>query len=101
MIFCDETEIDEVVELEPLTPEEALELRRELDRFRDDALYFDAHREQLHAAYPEQWVAIYEKHVVAAAAEHCALLTQLDARGILAGRAYREYVTDDDIDFFL
>ena len=101
MIFCDETETDEVVELEPLSPEEALELRRELDRFRADALYFDAHRQELLATYPEHWVAIYGKRVVAAAAEHCVLLDQLEARGIPAGHAYREYVTDDDTDLFL
>ena len=101
VIFCDEAEPDEVVELEPLSPEEALELWRELERFRDEARYFDAHRQELLGTYPDQWVAVYGKRVVAAAAEHRVLLDQLEVQGIPAGRAYREYLSDDDIDLFL
>lgn len=101
MIFCDETEQDEAVVVGRFAPEEALQLQRELERFRKDALYFDARREQFLATYPERWLAIYEQQVVAAAPDHCALLEHLDAEGIARGSAYRVYVTDDDVDLFL
>jgi hypothetical protein len=95
-IFCDDAELDDVVEIEPLGPEEALEVRRDHEQFRSDALYFDAHREELLARYPEQWVAIYCTKVVGVAAEHQDLLSQLASSGVPRGRAYIQYAADDD-----
>ena len=89
------------IEVEPLDPQEALALQRELQRFQDDAHYYDAHRTEYLEKYPEHWVAIYCKHVVATARQHQELLRELTALGIPVGRTFREYVCDDDVDFII
>lgn len=100
-IFCDDTELDEVVVIERLSPEEALEAQRDHERFRADALYFDAHREELLNRYPEHWVAVYCKRIVGVAREHRDLLAALTVSGVPAGRAYIQYAADDDVDLIL
>jgi hypothetical protein len=49
----------------------------ELARFQRDIAYFEAHREDLMARYPEEWIAIYNEAVVGAAAELESLLFTL------------------------
>lgn len=97
----DGTEIDDVVELAPISPEEAFEIRQELDCFREDVLYFDAHREELLAKYPHQWVAVYQQQLIAVAGELDELFRQIDANGVPRGRVFVEYVCDDDEDLVI
>jgi hypothetical protein len=97
----DECEGDGVVELARLDPREAERVREDLERHRRDALWFDAQRDAILAAYPDQWVAVFNQQVVAAAKSLGTLLAQLDARGIPRGCAFCEYVTGDEVDLIL
>lgn len=97
----DECEGDGAVELARLDPREAAKVREELERHRRDALWFDAHREAILAAYPGQWVAVFNQQVVAAATDLRDLLMQLDVRGVPPGSAFCEYVTDDEVELIL
>ena len=93
-----DTGIADVVELDRIGPEETREIRKELDCFRNDALYFNTHRDEFLARYPEQWVAVYREQVVAVAGELSELFHQIDANGAPRGRVYIEYACDDDED---
>lgn len=68
-------------------------VQQELEQFRSDAQYFEEHRQELLEQYPERWVAIYNQQVVGAAKDAKRLKTQLDRKGINAGRVFREYLT--------
>ena len=92
----EDAELDDVVELEPIGPEEARTIQDELGSFRDDALYFDRRRGEFLGSYPHQWVAVYQQQVVAVAGELDELFRQIDERGVPRGRVYVEYVCDDD-----
>jgi hypothetical protein len=72
------------------------EIQRELERYRVDADYFDAHRSELLLRYPEQWVAVYNQEVVGAAGDIEELVKQLERKGIRPGRTYREFLTEKD-----
>jgi hypothetical protein len=73
-----------------------MQVQRDLERYREDALYFEAHREQLLVEHPEQWVAIYRNQVVGSAEELPELLSRLDEQGIPRGRSFIEYVSSKD-----
>ncbi len=68
----------------------------ELERFRDDAIYLDEHREELMKKYPERWVAVYNKQVVADAKDHKKLIEKLKDKGISPGRVYRAYLSSKE-----
>jgi hypothetical protein len=44
-----------------------VQAQQELDRFRQDMLFLDGHRDELLRRYPERWVAVYNGEVVGAA----------------------------------
>ena len=69
------------------------ELQAELQRFKRDTQYYEAHREELLTQYPEQWVAVFNQQVVGAAPDFDQLLTMLERRSIPAQRALIEHVT--------
>ena len=69
------------------------ELQAELQRFKQDTQYYEAHREDLLKQYPEQWVAIFNQQVVGAAPDFDQLLITLEQSGIPAERALIEHVT--------
>jgi hypothetical protein len=69
------------------------ELQAELQRFKRDTQYYEAHREALLKQYPEQWVAIFNQQVVGAAPDVDQLLTALQHEGIPAEHALIEHVT--------
>ena len=77
------------------------QVQRELERFTQDMLYFDAHREELLRQYPERWVAIYNKQVVGAAKDITRLVRQLEREGIPPGHVFREYLTEEEVDLIL
>ena len=70
------------------------EIQQDLERYRQDALYFEAHRQELVDQYPERWVAIYRQQVVGAAKDLGRLIRQLERKGIPRGRAFVEFATD-------
>jgi Family of unknown function (DUF5678) len=69
------------------------ELQAELQRFKRDTQYYEAHREELLTQYPEQWVAIFNQQVVGAAPDFEQLLALLEQSGIPAERTLIEHVT--------
>lgn len=73
-----------------------MQVQQELERHRRDAEYFQQHRAELLARYPERWVAIYDQQVVGAAKDHRRLVRQLERKSIPPGRVFRHYVTDKE-----
>jgi hypothetical protein len=65
----------------------------ELERFKQDTSYYEAHYQELLEEYPEQWVAIYDQQVVGVAKDLKRLVARLQRKGIPPGRAFVEYVT--------
>ncbi len=43
-----------------------MQVQQEIERFTQDMLYFDQHRQELLQQYPERWVAICNQQVVGA-----------------------------------
>ncbi len=75
-----------------------MQVEQEIEHYRADALYFEAHRQELLRQYPEQWVAVYDRQVVATASEIPELREQLDQQGFPRGEVFVEYVsTKDDL----
>lgn len=71
-------------------------VQQELERYSSDMLYFDEHRQDFLKQYPERWVAIYNHQVVATDKTLKRLVSQLEEKGVPAGRAFLEYVTDQE-----
>jgi phosphoserine phosphatase len=69
------------------------ELQAELQRFKRDTQYYEAHREELLTQYPEQWVAVFDQQVVSAAPDFEQLLEMLEQNGIPLERTLIEHVT--------
>ena len=69
------------------------ELHAELQRFKRDTQYYEAHREELLTQYPEQWVAVFNQRVVGAAPDFEQLLAMLEHSRIPVDRTLIEYVT--------
>jgi len=69
------------------------ELQAELQRFKRDTQYYEVHREELLAQYPEEWVAVFNQQVVGAAPDFEQLLAMLEQSGIPVERTLIEHVT--------
>ena len=69
------------------------ELQAELQRFKRDTQYYEAHREELLTQYPDQWVAVFDQQVVGAAPDFEQLLAMLEQSSIPAERVLIEHVT--------
>jgi len=67
--------------------------RTELQRFKQDIEYYDAHQKELLARYPEEYVAIFDQAVVGAAPKLENLLADLAERGVPAAQALVRHVT--------
>ena len=72
------------------------EKQAELRRFRTDALYYEAHRQELLQKYPEHWVAILNEEVVGADTDFDQLLNQLEQKGVPGERVFIEHATEKD-----
>lgn len=73
-------------------------VKEDLERSRADALFFQAHREELLDQYAERWVAVYEQHVVATADRLPQLLKRIDRAGLPRGRVFIEFLsTKEDL----
>ena len=72
-----------------------MQVEQELDRFQDDMVYFDRHRQEILKQYPEKWVAIYNHKVVGVAKALPRLIAQLERKGV-RGKAFVDYVTEHE-----
>ena len=77
------------------------EPQAELQRFKRDTQYYEAHREALLTQYPEQWVAVFNQQVVGAAPDFEQLLAMLEQSGIPVERTLIEHVTHTEELFIL
>jgi hypothetical protein len=68
----------------------------ELAQFRQDADYYAEQFEQLLARYPDQWIAIYQRALVAAAADLPGLLAALRERGIPVEETLVKYLSTEE-----
>ena len=71
-------------------------VQRELQRFKRDTVYYEAHHKELLARYPEQWVAISNQQVVGVAPDYEQLLDELQAKGFSVGHVLMEHLTRHD-----
>jgi hypothetical protein len=69
------------------------ELQAELQRFKRDTQYYEAHREELLTQYPEQWIAVFNQQVVGAAPDFEQLLAMLEQSDVPVERTLIEHVT--------
>ena len=72
------------------------QVQAELQRFKRDTAYYEAHHAELLARYPEQWVAIYNQQIVGVAPDYEQLLDELQAQGCAVGHALVEHLTRHD-----
>jgi hypothetical protein len=68
----------------------------ELQRFKKDTAYYEAHQDELLEKYPEQWVAIYNQKVVGASSDYEELLDYLQAKGYSVGHVLVQHLTRHD-----
>lgn len=71
-------------------------VQAELQRFKQDTAYYEAHHAELLERYPEQWVAISRQQVVGVAPDYEQLLDELQARGFAVGHVLVEHLTRHD-----
>ncbi len=72
------------------------ERQAELEGFKRDAQYYEAHRQDLLGKYPEQWVAIFNEEVVGTAPDFDQLLDNLEAKHMPVGKVFVEHLTSKD-----
>jgi hypothetical protein len=72
------------------------QVQAELQRFKKDTAYYEAHHEELLKKYPEQWVAILDQKVVGASPDYEKLLNEVQAKGYSVGQVLFEHLTSSD-----
>ena len=72
------------------------QVQEELQRFKKDTAYYEAHHEELLKKYPEQWVAIFKQQVVGASPDFEQLLDELEAKGYSVGQVLVQHLTQHD-----
>lgn len=77
------------------------QIQAELQRFKKDTAYYEAHHDELLEKYPEQWVAIYNQQVVGASPHYERLLDEVETRGYSVGHVLVHYLTRHDEVFIL
>ena len=71
-------------------------VQAELQHFRKDTAYYEAHHEELLKKYPEQWVAILDQQVVGTSQEYELLLTELEKEGVPIERTLFKHLTQKE-----
>ena len=72
------------------------QVQAELQHFRKDTAYYEAHHEELLKKYPEQWVAIFDQQVAGASPDFEKLLDDLQTKGYSVGQVLVEHLTTHD-----
>ena len=70
-----------------------MQAQRELERYRNDALYFEGRRQELLRQHPERWIAVYEQQVVGTATRLPQLIKLLEKRGLPRRRVFIEHLS--------
>jgi hypothetical protein len=77
------------------------EIQQSLERFRADAMWLSQHREELLKKYPERWIAVYKKDVVATAKSPKQLFRKVEQKGIRPGKVVHDYLTEEEFDLIV
>lgn len=72
------------------------QVQAELERFKKDTAYYEAHHEELLGKYPEQWVAIYNQQVVGASSDYEQLLADVEENGVPIERTLFKHLTQKE-----
>jgi hypothetical protein len=72
------------------------QVQAELERFKKDTAYYEAHHEELLKKYPEQWVAVFDQQVVGASSDYEQLLTELQEKGVPIERTLFKHLTQKE-----
>jgi len=72
------------------------QVQAELQHFRKDTDYYEAHHEELLKKYPEQWVAIFDQQVVGTSQDYEELLTELEEKGVPIERTLFKHLTQKE-----
>jgi hypothetical protein len=68
-------------------------LGRTMEEFRSDCEYLAAHRDQLTAQFPEKWVAVFDREVVASSRTLEGLMPKLERKGVNRSTSVIDYLT--------
>jgi hypothetical protein len=77
------------------------QVQAELERFKKDTAYYEAHHEELLKKYPEQWVAILNQQVVGISPEYEPLLTQVEKNGLPIERTLFKHLSQKEENWIL
>jgi hypothetical protein len=79
-------------------PAELLErLGRTMEEFRADWEYLAAHRDELTARFPEKWVAVFDKKVVASSRTLEELLPKLEKKGLKGSTSAIDFLSSKPV----
>ena len=76
-------------------------LRSHLDQFAEDTRYLESIRPELRNKYPDRWVAVYKKQIVATAPKLKEIIKELASAGIPAQRTVIDYLRKEPIALIL
>jgi hypothetical protein len=83
--------------LPPLTPAEHQEIAERMRVFEEDTVWVEEHYDELLAKYPEEWIAVDHKQVIAHDPDFFALI----ARVPTPGQTYHTFLTRDKVEVIL
>jgi hypothetical protein len=72
------------------------QVQAELQRFKKDTAYYEAHHDELLGKYPEQWVAIYNQQVVGTSPDYEQLLDDMEGKGVPIEKALFKRMTQKE-----
>ena len=72
------------------------QVQAELQRFKKDTAYYEAHHDELLEKYPDQWVAIFNQQVVGASPDYEQLLADVEEKGLPIERAVFKHLTQKE-----
>ena len=77
------------------------QVQAELERFKKDTAYYEAHHEELLKKYPDQWVAIFDQQVVGISPDYELLLTRLEEERVPIERTLFKLLTQNEENWIL
>ena len=72
-----------------------MQVKTATDQYREDAQYFEQHRQELLNEYPDHWLAVYAGRVAATASTLPRLVRCLEKQGLPRGQVFVEYLSRD------